>query len=111
MPLQGEYQKSAFEAVNDQVALYEATDGREGGELQGKPCVILWTRGRKTGALRKAPLMTVKHSDQYAVVASFGGAPTHPVWYLNLLADPQVSLQDGAELRDYAARVLSLIHI
>lgn len=106
MALQGEYVESAFDFVNDQVAKYEATDGREGGELQGKPCVILWTTGRKTGGVRKSPLMRVKHGDQYAVIASFGGAPNHPVWYLNLAADPRVSLQDGAELHDYVARVV-----
>jgi F420H(2)-dependent quinone reductase len=104
--LEGPYEPSAFEAVQEQVRLYEATDGREGGELQGKPCVILWTRGRRTGAVRKSPLMRVRHGDQYAVIASFGGAPSHPVWYLNILGDAHVSLQDGAELLDYTARVV-----
>ena len=67
--------------------------------------MILWTRGRRTGTVRKSPLMRVRHGDQYAVVASMGGAPDHPVWYLNLVADPLVSLQDGPDLRDYTARV------
>jgi deazaflavin-dependent oxidoreductase (nitroreductase family) len=66
--------------------------------------VILWTRGRKSGTVRKAPLMRVEHEGRYAVVASLGGAPKHPVWYLNLLADPEVSLQDGPVLADYTAR-------
>jgi len=106
MPLDGEYAKSAFDAVSDQVALYEATDGREGGELQGKPCVILWTRGRRTGAVRKSLVMRIKDGDRYAVIASFGGAPTHPRWYLNLVADPHVTLQDGPVVHDYTARVV-----
>jgi len=104
MALEGTYEPSAWERIADQVQLYEQTGGREGGELEGKPCVILWTRGRHTGAVRKSPLMRVRDGDRYAVVASLGGAPKHPVWYLNLLADPRVSLQDGDELRDYVAR-------
>ena len=95
MPLQGTYEPSAWQPVADQVQTYEQTDGREGAELEGKPCVILWTRGRQSGAVRKNPLMRVRHGQQYAVVASMGGAPKHPVWYLNLVADPAVSLQDG----------------
>jgi deazaflavin-dependent oxidoreductase (nitroreductase family) len=70
-----------------------------------KPCVILWTRGRRSGNVRKSPLMRVADGDRYAVVASLGGAPKHPVWYLNLLDDPNVSLQDGDQVRDYTARV------
>jgi deazaflavin-dependent oxidoreductase (nitroreductase family) len=107
MPLEGTYEPNAWNVAADQVELYERSGGTEGTELQGKPCVILWTRGRKTGNVRKAPLMRVKRGDQYAVVASLGGAPSHPVWYLNLLADPNVSLQDGPELRDYTARVVT----
>ena len=78
------------------MALYEATDGKEGDTLEGKPVVILTTRGRKTGDMRKTPLMRVEHDGRYVVVASMGGAPQHPVWYLNLVADPHVTLQDGA---------------
>lgn len=105
MPLEGEYQPSAWSAVADQVALYEATDGKEGDTLEGKPVIILTTRGRKTGALRKTPLMRVEHDGRYVVVASMGGAPQHPVWYLNLVADPRVTLQDGAEVMELRARV------
>ena len=66
-------------------------------------CIILWTWGRKSGAVRKTPLMRVREGERYAVVASMGGAPSHPVWYRNLVADPHVSVQDGAELKDYVA--------
>jgi deazaflavin-dependent oxidoreductase (nitroreductase family) len=104
-PLEGLYEPSAWQPIADQVDLYERTDGREGAELQGKPCVILWTKGRHSGKVRKTPLMRVREGDRYAVVASLGGAPKHPVWYLNLVADPRVSLQDGSELKDYRARV------
>jgi F420H(2)-dependent quinone reductase len=105
VPLVGTYEPSPWEPVANQVRLYEETEGREGAELQGKPCIILWTRGRHSGTVRKTPLMRVRDGDHYAVVASMGGAPAHPVWYLNLVADPHVSLQDGAELNDYVARV------
>ena len=104
MPLQGEYQPSPWSPVADQVALYEATGGKEGGTLEGKPVVILTTKGRHSGAVRKSPLMRVEHGGRYVVVASVGGAPKHPVWYLNLVADPQVTLQDGDEVMKLRAR-------
>src|SRR5438309_11242898 len=105
MAIQGTYERSPWDWVADQVELYEKTGGKEGAELNGKPCVILWTKGRNSGAVRKSPLMRIKDGERYAVVASMGGAPKHPVWYHNVVADPHVSLQDGAELRDYSARV------
>lgn len=102
--LNGEYEPSPWGPVADQVALYERTDGVEGYELEGKPCIILWTRGRSSGKVRKSPLMRVEHDGAYAVVASMGGAPDNPTWYGNMVADPMVSLQDKGELHDYVAR-------
>ena len=90
MPLDGEYEPSPWEPIAQQVELYEATGGVEGAELEGKPCIILWTRGARAGKVRKTPLMRVTDGDRYAVVASLGGAPQHPVWYLNIVADPDV---------------------
>jgi F420H(2)-dependent quinone reductase len=104
MPLEGTYEPSPWDMIADQVRQYEETGGREGGLLEGKPCVILTTRGRKTGKIRKTPLMRVEHDGSYAVVASMGGAPQHPVWYLNLLADDHVTIQDGPEVIDGRAR-------
>jgi F420H(2)-dependent quinone reductase len=104
MPLEGEYEPSPWDWVSEQVKLYEATGGKEGGTLEGKPCVILTTRGRHSGQLRKSALMRVEHDGRYVVVASLGGAPKHPVWYLNLLADPLVTLQDGDTVMDLRAR-------
>lgn len=107
MALEGTYEPSPWQPIAEQVELFESSGGAEGNLLEGAPCIILWTRGRKTGTVRKSPLMRVTDGDgRYAVVASMGGAPQHPVWYLNLVADPQVALQDGAELRDYTARVV-----
>jgi F420H(2)-dependent quinone reductase len=106
MPIEGEYEPATWDVAADQVALYESSGGTEGTLRKGTPCVVLWTRGRRTGKVRKAPLMRVAHGDQYAAVASMGGQPQHPAWYGNLVADPIVTLQDGPVVRDFRARVL-----
>src|ERR1700710_1945257 len=110
MPLEGEYEPSPEQWVRDQVERYEATDGREAGTLRdtGLPVVIYTTGGRKSGKLRKTPLMRVEHDGKYLLVASKGGAPEHPVWYHNLTADPTaLMVQDGADRFDAVARELS----
>jgi len=107
MPLTGEYEPSAFDFSRDQVELYERSGGTEGTDNQGRPVIVLTSVGAKTGKLRKTPLMRVEHDGEYAVVASRGGAPTHPVWYWNLVKNPHVELQDGNVKRDYTAREVS----
>ena len=107
MAIQGEYEPSPAQFVADQVELYESTGGAEGGTLQGKPVVILTTRGRHSGKVRKTPLMRVEDDGAYAVIASMGGAAKHPVWYLNLVASPSVTLQDGANVYELEAREAS----
>jgi deazaflavin-dependent oxidoreductase (nitroreductase family) len=100
MTLEGEYEPSPWEWVRDQVETYEQTGGREANTLldTGLPIIIVTTRGNKSGKLRKTPLMRVEHNGEYALVASMGGAPKNPVWYYNLLANPEtVTIQDGAE--------------
>lgn len=72
--------------------------------MRGMPVIVLTTLGAKSGKVRKTPLMRVEHDGRYAVVASQGGAPTHPVWYFNLVAEPHVELQDGPVKRDMVAR-------
>ncbi|WP_016698710.1 nitroreductase family deazaflavin-dependent oxidoreductase [Actinoalloteichus spitiensis] len=104
MPLSGTYEPSPEKWVRDQVELYEASGGTEGTTLRGMPVVVLTTKGRRSGLLRKSPLMRVEHDGAYAAVASLGGAPKHPVWYHNVLAHPTVELQDGPVRRDYRAR-------
>lgn len=105
MPLEGEYEPSPRGWVSDQVKLYEETGGAEGNEMKGLPVVILTTRGARSGKLRKTPLMRVSDgAGRYAAVASLGGAPKDPVWYLNVKADPHVVLQDGPLAKDYVAR-------
>ena len=93
--------------MRDQVAEYESSGGTRGTTLRDVPVILLTSRGARSGKLRKTPLMRVEHDGRYVVVASKGGAPEHPVWYHNLVADPHVELQDGADRRDYTARELS----
>ena len=106
MPLQGTYEPSPSQWVRDQVELYESTDGAEGNTLMdtGMPVVIVTHRGKSSGRIRKTPLMRVEHDGIYALVASQGGAPTHPKWYANLVADPHIELQDGPRREDRVAR-------
>jgi deazaflavin-dependent oxidoreductase (nitroreductase family) len=107
MPLTGEYAPSTAGRARKQVERYEATNGKEANDLRGRPIIVLTSLGAKTGKLRKTPLMRVEHEGLYAVVASQGGAPKHPVWYFNLKSNPHVELQDGSTKRDYLARELS----
>jgi deazaflavin-dependent oxidoreductase (nitroreductase family) len=107
MPLTGEYAPSTAGWARKQVERYEATNGKEANDLRGRPIIVLTSLGAKTGKLRKTPLMRVEHEGLYAVVASQGGAPKHPVWYFNLKSNPHVELQDGSTKRDYLARELS----
>src|SRR6478736_3625422 len=102
MPITGEYQPSTDERSRDQVALYESSGGTEGTTLRGMPVVVVTMLGARSGKVRKIPVMRVEHDGVYAVVASLGGDPTHPVWYHNLLAHPLVELQDGPAKADYA---------
>ncbi|PYG01897.1 deazaflavin-dependent oxidoreductase, nitroreductase family [Georgenia satyanarayanai] len=104
MPLEGEYAPSPSDRARKQAELYEMSNGQEGNTLGGRPVVILTSVGAKSGKLRKTPLMRVEHEGRYAAVASLGGAPKHPVWYFNVVANPHVELQDGAEKWDMQAR-------
>jgi F420H(2)-dependent quinone reductase len=109
MPIDGEYEPSPRAWVRDQVELYERSGGTEGTLLRGtdKPVVIVTNRGAKSGKIRKTPVMRVEHNGSYAMVASQGGAPTHPLWYHNVVANPRVVLQDGSMTKDMVAREVS----
>ena len=102
------YQPSSQKWVRDQVAAFEASNGTEANTLRdtGMQIVVVTNRGRNSGAVRKTPVMRVEHDGRYLMVASQGGAPKHPSWYYNLLADPVVQLQDGTTRRQFRARVL-----
>lgn len=110
MSLDGEYEPSPAQWVRDQVEQYEASGGQQANTLRdtGLPVIIVTSRGNRSGKIRKTPLMRVEHDGQYALVASKGGAPEHPVWYYNLRADPDaVQIQDGPEPFDVQVRELS----
>ncbi|MGW8567348.1 nitroreductase family deazaflavin-dependent oxidoreductase [Isoptericola sp. NPDC055881] len=107
MPITGEYAPSPSARAAKQVEEYESSGGTKGTTMRGMPVVILTTVGAKSGKLRKTPLMRVEHEGEYAVVASLGGAPKHPVWYYNVVANPRVELQDGPEKHEYVAREIT----
>ncbi|WP_127794875.1 nitroreductase family deazaflavin-dependent oxidoreductase [Agromyces sp. LHK192] len=107
MALDGEYAPSTSGWARKQAEAFEASDGAEANTLRGRPIIVLTTVGAKSGNLRKTALMRVEHDGEYAVVASKGGSPEQPAWYWNLLANPVVELQDGAEKHEYAARELA----
>jgi deazaflavin-dependent oxidoreductase (nitroreductase family) len=100
-----DYQPSPSKWVADQVELYEGSGGTQGLTLRdtGLPVIIVTNHGHKTGAIRKTPLMRVVDGKNYILVASQGGAPTHPKWYHNLKADPNVEIRDKTEV--YKMRV------
>lgn len=107
MALEGEYEPSPSAWVREQVEAYERSGGREANTLRdtGLPVIIVTTRGRRTAKIRKFALMRVEHDGEYALVASKGGAPEHPLWYHNLVADPTaVVIQDGPEPFDVEVR-------
>jgi deazaflavin-dependent oxidoreductase (nitroreductase family) len=83
---------------------YVETDGEKGHTWQGVPTLLLTMRGRKTGKLRRTALIYGRDGDSYIVVASMGGAPKHPKWYLNLVANPEVEIQVGPKITSGRAR-------
>jgi F420H(2)-dependent quinone reductase len=107
MPLQGEYEPPVAQWVRDQVEEYESSGGTSGVMLQGRPTVIITSKGARSRKLRKNPVMRVEHDGSYLAVASKGGAPDNPSWYRNLAEHPLVELQDATAKGDYTARELS----
>ncbi len=105
MPLDGEYAPSTSQWARQQAEKFESSGGAEANLLQGKPIIVLTTKGAKSGGLRKTALMRVEHEGEYAVIASKGGAPENPAWYFNIRAESLVELQDGDVKRDYRAHV------
>src|SRR6476619_6754107 len=104
MPLTGDYEPSTLDWARENAEVIMESGGTKGTELNGRRVILLTTIGAKTGKIRKTPLMRVEHDGRYAIVASLGGAPKHPVWYYNVTANPRVELQDGTVSGDYEAR-------
>lgn len=104
MPITGQYEPSPRAQTRNQVELYESSGGTQGTTMRGMPVVVLTMLGAKSGKVRKIPLMRVEHDGVYAAVASLGGAPAHPVWYWNLVANPRTDVQDGPVKGEFVAR-------
>ena len=104
-----EYIPSTSDWVAEQVELYEGSGGIDGLTLRdtGLPVIIVTNKGRRTGAVRKTPLMRVVDGNNYILVASRGGAPKHPVWYHNLKADPDVEIRDETVVQSMRVREIS----
>jgi len=102
-----EYAPSPWEPIADHVERYLSTDGKDGFEWEGAECIILSTTGAKSGKLRRTPLIRVADGDNYLVIASLGGAPNHPNWFHNIVANPNVTVQDRADVHELTARVAS----
>jgi deazaflavin-dependent oxidoreductase (nitroreductase family) len=103
MTITGEYAASPTQWVRSQVEKIEEAGTTRAVDIQGRPVVLLTMLG-VSGKVRKVPLMRVEHDGVYAAVASKGGAPEHPVWYANVVANPEVSLQDGTTVGRFRAR-------
>ncbi len=89
---------SATEWVAEHTRKYVETGGEDGYMWRGYPTLVLTTTGRKSGDLRRNALIFGRDGDDYILVASYGGRPQHPLWYLNLVADPSVTIQDRADV-------------
>ncbi|BDZ58093.1 deazaflavin-dependent oxidoreductase (nitroreductase family) [Barrientosiimonas humi] len=107
MPLHGELAEEKTPWVAEQLAAIDAAGTTEVADVQGMSVAVFTIRGRKSGKLRRVPLMRVEHDGAYALVASKGGAPEHPTWYLNVTAHPEVEVQDGTQRFDGVVRELS----
>lgn len=106
MALDGEYGPSPAQWVRDQVDAIESSGGSDGTMLRGMPVIVMTMKGAKSGKVRKVPVMRVEHGGLYAAVASKGGAPDNPLWYANLVANPDIEVQDGPARRAATAREL-----
>jgi deazaflavin-dependent oxidoreductase (nitroreductase family) len=104
MTAESDYEISPTGWVRDQTKKILDTGTTDSVHISGRPVVLITMRGAKTGKRRLVPLMRVEHDGNYAIVASKGGAPQHPVWYRNVRANPDLELQDGTVSGTYTAR-------
>jgi deazaflavin-dependent oxidoreductase (nitroreductase family) len=106
-PLDTEPLDSAIDWVADHTQRYVASAGEDGHMWRGYPCLVLTTRGRRSGNLRRNALIYGRDGDNYLIVGSKGGSNHHPLWYLNLVEEPELTVQVGAEVFEATAKVLS----
>lgn len=106
-PLEGEFDPPLEGWVADQLAAIDAAGDTRAADIEGMSVVVYTVRGKRSGKLRRVPLMRVTDGTAYAAVASKGGAPQHPAWYHSMTANPRVDLQDGTQTRPFTVRELS----
>ncbi len=92
---------------NKVIEEFRANGGKVGGQFAGAPMVLLTTKGAKSGKPYVHPLVYTKDGDRYVLIASFAGAPKHPSWYHNIVADPTVTLEIGNEKFQAKAKITS----
>jgi len=97
---------SATDWVAEHTRRYVASGGEDGYLWRGYPTVIITTRGRRSGSLRRNALIAGREGDDYVLIASYGGRPNHPLWYLNLAVEPHVRIQDRADVIDGVAETV-----
>ena len=103
----GDYEPSALEWVREHVGQIVRTGTTGSVTMKGFPIVLMTYRGARTGKVRKTLVMRVEHEGRYAAIASNGGEPANPQWYVSLVAEPVIELQDGTVTRQYRAREVS----
>ena len=101
-----DYIPPALDWVREQVELYEKSGGTEGTTLldTGMPCILVIHKGKKTGGIRKIPLMRVEIEGNYVLIGSMGGQPNNPAWVYNLRANPDIQIRDETKVFDMRAR-------
>ncbi len=100
-----QYEPSPWEPIADHVERYLSTNGEDGFLWEGAETIVLTTTGAKSGKLRRTPLIRVTDGERYFCVASMGGAPNNPQWFHNMVANPDVTVQDRADVHQLIARV------
>jgi F420H(2)-dependent quinone reductase len=106
MTIEDDYEPSPQSWVRNHVTAIAESGTTDVATIRGLPVVLMTMRGVRTGKIRKVPVMRVENDGSYAVVASQGGAPTHPSWYFNLTAASDITLQDGTQTGTYTVREL-----
>ena len=106
MTTQQEPEASPTDWIADHVRRYVESDGEDGHMMNGVPCLLITTRGQKSGKLRRTPVAYGQDGDRYVVIASRAGSDHHPAWYLNLEAQPEAEIQVLAQTHRVRARVV-----
>ncbi|MGD7706291.1 nitroreductase family deazaflavin-dependent oxidoreductase [Microlunatus sp. Y2014] len=107
MTTEREFVPPATGWVREQLATIDAAGDTAAVTLNGMRVIVMEMKGARSGKWRRVPVMRAEHDGRYAVVASHGGAPKHPAWYHNLVANPEIGLQDGTEVKPYRVRELA----